>query len=64
MYSHALRNGVLDSSLVLVFKDFDNTINENLMAALTNNLPHFVQLFLDHGAAVRWVRNSCCLIGD
>ena len=55
---------LMGSSRLLSCKYFDDTINDSLMAALTKNLPHFVELFLDHGAAVRWVGNSCCLIGD
>jgi hypothetical protein len=32
-----------------------DTMNENLMAALMNNKPDFVRLYLDHGAEARSV---------
>jgi hypothetical protein len=33
-------------------------INENLMAALKHNMPHFVSLYLDFGAEARQVRSG------
>eukprot|EP00730_Choanoeca_flexa_P007583 TRINITY_DN12352_c1_g1_i1.p1 TRINITY_DN12352_c1_g1~~TRINITY_DN12352_c1_g1_i1.p1 ORF type:complete len:1459 (+),score=335.46 TRINITY_DN12352_c1_g1_i1:373-4377(+) len=39
-------------------EEIDEMVNENLMAALAHNMPHFVELYLDYGACIRNLKPS------